>query len=1401
MTRIAGKQLSGAAASPGDVLTWDGTNWGPAASAGGVTPPLNPADNGKFARAQTGDLTYVTASQVTAALDVFTPTLQGLVPASGGGSVNFLRADGTWTSPGAGFTPPADPADNGKYARALSGDLTYVTPTQVTADLNVFTNSLKGLVPGSGGGTTNFLRADGTWTTPTGNLTPPVGGAGQIAYANGTDLSYATSVKIISNAAIAFGTNPAGAGLLRVPNNSTVLAGRDAANSTDLTLISWSPAADDTLLLGSSAVPTVRLTATSALRLNIGATEEFVFNSSTADFKDNVLSFGTSPSASGLIRVAHGVAVIGGRNQAGLADSILMAWGLTANNRLTVGDAVTAETYFNIATGGSYNLQVNGSTEYTFDATALTMNANNVVGAGFYSTSGSVAATGLFRVPNNSTVLVARNNAGSGDVAIITWGAATDRLWIGDSAGLVGANVLLKTGGDFTINVNGTPEYGFDATQLTWNGNNSVGAGFYSGSGSVAGSGLLRGANNTTLVAARNAGGTADVAALAVDGSNVVVLGGAGATPNAVRVYTNATTNFTVAINGADEYVFTATQLTLNANDLVGAGSLSFSGTAAGTGLLRVPHASTDLTGRNNANNADVNLILWGVTAADRLTIGSTGVADTYFNVATGNSYVFQANSSTLATLNSTALTLSVPLSLSSISFGANSASAGLIRVPHGSLVIEGRNQLNTLDSVLFAWGTGANNRITIGDTVTAETYLNVATGGTFNLQVNSVTEYTFSSTSLTMNGNSMAGALFVSSTGTTAGTGFLRTSSAATIVVARNNGNSGDLTLLSTDSSDHFIVGDSNVTAGFYNVATGGSHTFQVAAATVATLDATALTLNARNAVFTTGFISLGTNLPNAGAIRMANNLAVTGRNVGNTQNVQMIVVGTDSAVYVGDSTNGTATYLVTAGSIGLRPTGAVSDSATISSTVFNYRAMVAQFGTNPSTSGLIGVPHASNVLFGRNNANTQNVPIVRWGVFVNDLVYFGSSSSDTGKVANMRWGVDTGGAFQWEINGVAVAALDVTALTLNARNAVFTTGFAQFGTSPAGTGAIRLANALNIVAHNAANNADINLIRSDASDNVLVGSTSVGGDLYLDANTAKTVWIRFAGGTQDYRFTSTIADFTDNSLQFGTNPAAQGTIRLPASAGTAGVWWRNNLNTADIVGIFSGTDDVLYLGDSNTSVAMNLRVKTSGFFNMLINAAVEYTFTSTAADFKDNVLRFGTNPSGTGLIRVPTAVGFVVSSRNYDNSGDIGMLSVSGNSSTFSDMIVGDGSAKGNTTLYLSALAQEIIQINAVNTFTFDQSKMFVANTTGAPGDPTGGGYMYAEAGAGKWRGSSGTVTTFGPAEPHCPRCGSDFAIQYSNPKKYGEFSGCMLCLNKALQKVGISEDQWVIEHKEVA
>lgn len=55
--------------------------------------------------AGTGDPEDLTAAQATALLNTFSPSLKGLAPASGGGTANFLRADGTWAAPSGGADP------------------------------------------------------------------------------------------------------------------------------------------------------------------------------------------------------------------------------------------------------------------------------------------------------------------------------------------------------------------------------------------------------------------------------------------------------------------------------------------------------------------------------------------------------------------------------------------------------------------------------------------------------------------------------------------------------------------------------------------------------------------------------------------------------------------------------------------------------------------------------------------------------------------------------------------------------------------------------------------------------------------------------------------------------------------------------------------------------------------------------------------------------------------------------------------------------------------------------------------------------------------------------------------------------------------------------------------------
>lgn len=109
---------------------------------------------------------------------------------AGPGLTDGDKGDITVSASGATWTIDNDVVTNAKLANvstatfkgrltAGTGDPEDLTGTQATTLLDVFTNTLKGLVPGSSGGdTTKFLRGDQTWAVPSGGsstLVPPQG--------------------------------------------------------------------------------------------------------------------------------------------------------------------------------------------------------------------------------------------------------------------------------------------------------------------------------------------------------------------------------------------------------------------------------------------------------------------------------------------------------------------------------------------------------------------------------------------------------------------------------------------------------------------------------------------------------------------------------------------------------------------------------------------------------------------------------------------------------------------------------------------------------------------------------------------------------------------------------------------------------------------------------------------------------------------------------------------------------------------------------------------------------------------------------------------------------------------------------------------------------------------------
>lgn len=107
--------------------------------------------------------TNITISGATISSSNATITLSGDV--SGSGTTAITTAIGANKVTNAMLAQVATATFKGRVT-AATGNVEDLSATQATSLLNVFSSTLKGLSPASGGGTTNFLRADGTWAAP-----------------------------------------------------------------------------------------------------------------------------------------------------------------------------------------------------------------------------------------------------------------------------------------------------------------------------------------------------------------------------------------------------------------------------------------------------------------------------------------------------------------------------------------------------------------------------------------------------------------------------------------------------------------------------------------------------------------------------------------------------------------------------------------------------------------------------------------------------------------------------------------------------------------------------------------------------------------------------------------------------------------------------------------------------------------------------------------------------------------------------------------------------------------------------------------------------------------------------------------------------------------------------------
>jgi hypothetical protein len=319
-----------------------------------------------------GDPEELTGTQATTLLDVFTSSLKGLAPASGGGSTNYLRADGTWAAP-PGTTVPGGSTTQLQYNNAGAFDgasgitvvgsetglkLTYVEgpgtvatngfvrlaePTTVVpivsyVSYNGSANSLALSISGDGSTFTDVFVGD---AGATGNFSTYMQAKGQVVfnlagtneYVFGTTTADFTNNAIVTTGVLYLGAS-SGPGRINIANNQWI----SWKHATSGDVLGISVLSDNAVRVGNTTNAAAlylqsaggagfEIAAGGAVSMAFGATTEYSFSATAANFYNNALLFGSSAAASGYIRCPSGNADIIVVNQT--TDRVVMSFSTT----------------------------------------------------------------------------------------------------------------------------------------------------------------------------------------------------------------------------------------------------------------------------------------------------------------------------------------------------------------------------------------------------------------------------------------------------------------------------------------------------------------------------------------------------------------------------------------------------------------------------------------------------------------------------------------------------------------------------------------------------------------------------------------------------------------------------------------------------------------------------------------------------------------------------------------------------------------------------------------------------------------------------------------------------------------------------------------------------------------
>ncbi len=448
---------------------------------------------------------------------------------------------------------------------AATGNVEALTGTQATTLLDAFTSGLKGLVPASGGGTTNFLRADGTFAAPTATATP-AGSTTQLQYNNAGALGGTGGITFPGANRLAFAAETTNSNL-QFEHNTVIAKVRNQANSAYVPALTWGAANDELVIgdgTGSASVATIR----SRVEAAGSYIWEVVTGTSVAALTSAGLAL-TPVAATGT--VVPSLKITGAAHTALTASTERHAvqFDLSSTKQFATGALTTqrearlqAPTYGFVGASvitTAATLAISGAPIAGTNAT-ITQSLALWLETGSLAFGSSAALSGLTRIAHNVAYLVGRSST-STDLNLVRWGSVvTDGLTLGDDAAV---SVFAYASTTFGVRLGGATEWAFTTTQLDANNNNLVNLFALNGTRVATGAlgTALTDANETLSVAGGNV--YEQTTALTGNRSKGLAVTGSPTNGEVISIRRFTTAAFTLTINdevGNPLYVFPAGQ-------------------------------------------------------------------------------------------------------------------------------------------------------------------------------------------------------------------------------------------------------------------------------------------------------------------------------------------------------------------------------------------------------------------------------------------------------------------------------------------------------------------------------------------------------------------------------------------------------------------------------------------------------------------------------------------------------------------------------------------------------------------------------------------------------------------------------------------------------------------------